>query len=272
MNGFQKQNVLTIQGLSVSTPTSAITRKQTPHSLVNDVNCEVSKGEILAIIGPNGAGKSTLLKAISGDVNFTGELITPALSQDNALRARQLAVLPQFSLLNFPYRVHEVVALGRIPHATGATRDNDIINQALELMDIAYLTERLYPDLSGGEKQRVQLARVLAQIWHEDDAENKTRLLLLDEPTTALDLGHQQDLMRVIKAFAKQGVAVVMVLHDINLAAQYADKLLALLCSETLAYGTVDHVIQKPIIDKLFGIEADIIKHPNSGKPLVIGK
>jgi len=269
MNNTKSQNVLTIQSLSVAKPGSAKT--QNLHYLVKDVNCELAAGEVLAIIGPNGAGKSTLLKAISGDLNFTGKLITPALENENKLRARQLAVLPQFSLLNFPYRVHEVVALGRIPHATGAARDQQIINQALELMDIAYLTDRLYPDLSGGEKQRVQLARVLAQIWHQDDAPNQTRLLLLDEPTTALDLGHQQDLMRVIKSFAERGVAVVMVLHDINLAAQYANKLLALLCSETLAYGSLDEVIQKPIIDKLFSIDSKIIKHPNTGKLLVIG-
>jgi len=267
-NTVNKPPVLNINGVSVAKPGTA---KSKSHLLVKDVSCDVAAGEVLAIIGPNGAGKSTLLKAISGDVNYTGDINSPMLSDTLSLRARQLAVLPQFSLLNFPYKVHEVVALGRIPHATGLVRDNDIINQALELMDIAYLKDRLYPGLSGGEKQRVQLARVLAQIWHEDDAPNKTRLLLLDEPTTALDLGHQQDLMRVIKVFAERDVAVVMVLHDINLAAQYADKLLALLCSETLAYGNLDAVIQKPIIEKLFGIQAEIITHPNTGKPLVIG-
>lgn len=268
---MNKQTVLNIEALSVTKPGTRITQRE-PHYLLKNVNCEVAAGEILAIIGPNGAGKSTLLKAISGDIAYTGKVNTPMLSDTPARRARQLAVLPQFSLLNFPYRVHEVVALGRIPHATGNTSDNEIINQSLKLMDIAYLKNRLYPNLSGGEKQRVQLARVLAQIWNKEDAENQTRLLLLDEPSTALDLGHQQDLMRAIKVFADRGVAVVMVLHDINLAAQYADKLLALLCSETLAYGSLDEVIQKPIIEKLFNIEAEIIPHPNSGKPLVIGR
>ena len=268
---MNKLPVLSIEALSVAKPGARITQSE-PHYLLKNVSCEVAAGEILAIIGPNGAGKSTLLKAISGDLPFTGNINTPMLCDVGSLRARQLAVLPQFSLLNFPYRVHEVVALGRIPHATGTVRDNEIIQQSLELMDISYLKDRLYPNLSGGEKQRVQLARVLAQIWDEQDADNQTRLLLLDEPSTALDLGHQQDLMRAIKVFADRGVAVVMVLHDINLAAQYADKLLALLCSETLAYGSLDKVIQKPIIEKLFNIEAEIIDHPISGKPLVIGR
>ena len=132
-----------------------------------------------------------------------------------------------------------MVQLARIPHNTGRQCDDQIVKDALELMDISFLTNRLYTELSGGEKQRVQLARVLAQIWNSEDAPAQTRLLLLDEPTSALDLGHQQQLMTAIRKLANQGVTVVMVLHDINLAAHYADTILALLCSERLAYGSV---------------------------------
>ena len=138
-------------------------------------------------------------------------------------------------------------------------------------MDISFLSDRLYTELSGGEKQRVQLARVFAQIWQKSDAKNGTRLLLLDEPTAALDLGHQRLLMNSIREMASQGVAVVMVLHDINLAARYADKALALLCSERLAFGSIDQVINKENIKSLFGVDTHIALHPEHNSPVVIG-
>lgn len=240
--------------------------------LVDAVSCDVSAGEILSIIGPNGAGKSTLLKAVSGEWAYTGNIDFPLIAKDPKLRARQLAILPQFSLLSFPYTVSEVVMLGRIPHETGRIRDEEIVAQALAMMDIGFLTNRLYTELSGGEKQRVQLARVLTQIWSQEDADNSARILILDEPTTALDLGHQHALMRAVKAIAQQGVAVVMVLHDINLAAQYADKILAMLCSQCLAYGTPNEVVNSVNMQRLFGVDVDIVQHPNNSYPLVISQ
>jgi len=239
--------------------------------LIDKVSCDLEIGEVLSIIGPNGAGKSTLLKAIAGDLPYRGEIAIKGVSDVAKLRARQVAVLPQLSLLNFPYRVSEVVGLARIPHATGRQRDQQIVHQALQMMDIDFLQDRLYTELSGGEKQRVQLARVLAQVWDANDAENGTRLLLLDEPTAALDLGHQQQLMSVISDFAKQGVAVIMVLHDINLAAHNTDKMLALLCSQRVAFGAPKDVMTVENINTLFGIEAKLIKHPQHGTPILIG-
>lgn len=261
-------NILSIKHLCVAKPISTPGGDKT--LLLNDINCELQAGEILAVIGPNGAGKSTMLKAIAGDLAYHGEIQIGAAAASSKLRARQVAVLPQLSLLNFPFRVFEVVNLARIPHQTGREHDQQIVRSALKLMDIAYLEDRLYPELSGGEKQRVQLARVLAQIWNADDAPSGTRLLLLDEPTAALDLGHQQQLMQAIQVFAKSGVAVLMVLHDINLAAQYADKLLALLCSQQLAYGTVEEVITEQIVHRLFNIESSIIRHPQHGTPIIL--
>ena len=241
------------------------------HLLLDNASCEISRGEILGIIGPNGAGKSTLLAAISNDIAYSGDIIIDGVSDTPNLRARQVAVLPQLSLLNFPFRVFEVVNLARIPHQTGIKVDAEIIDQALEMMDIGFLKNRLYTELSGGEKQRVQLARAFAQIWREQDSPNGQRLLLLDEPTTALDLGHQQDLMNAVKQFAQQGVAVAMVLHDINLASRYCDKLLALSCSQTLAYGRVDEVVTTTNVKRLFGIDAQIIPHPSHNTPIVVG-
>lgn len=240
--------------------------------LVDEVSCDVQSGQVLSIIGPNGAGKSSLLKALTGEWRYQGEIIAEPLSQQQKLRARQVAVLPQMSLLNFSFSVEEVVMLGRIPHQTGARRDQQIVTAALELMDVGFLIGRPYTELSGGEKQRVQLARVLAQIWSADDAENGARLLILDEPTSALDIGHQHALMRAIKSFAEQGVAVISVMHDINLAAQYSDQLLALLCSQVVAHGTPQSVLTQSLMQTLFSVEADVIQRPNSNIPMVVSR
>lgn len=266
-------SVIRVSNLSVEKPNQSKNDvlNDRKHMLVDSVSFDLNAGEILAIIGPNGAGKSTLIKALAGDLEHIGEANIEGLANTPMERARQLAVLPQLSLLNFPYRVSEVVNLARIPHASGWARDEEVVDQALSLMDISFLKDRLYTELSGGEKQRVQLARALAQIWDVGDAANGTRILLLDEPTTALDLGHQRDLMLAVQKFARQGVAVVMVLHDVNLAARYADSMLALLCSQQIAYGCVEEVVTVDNINRLFGIQAEIVKHPKSGVPVVIG-
>jgi len=177
-------------------------------------------------------------------------------------------VLPQLSLLNFPYSVEEVVALGRTPHSTGISLDRKIVHEAMEVMDISHLRGRSYTQLSGGEKQRTQLARVMAQIWRKEDA--SSRLLLLDEPTTALDLGHQQQLMNAVVEFAKNGAGVLMVVHDINIAARYADKILALSCGRCIAQGSTKDVLSENLLQQLFGAEVGIIQDPSSQKMFVI--
>lgn len=240
--------------------------------LLHDISLSVSEGEILAIVGPNGAGKSTLLNIISGDTKLSsGEIALCEKPLDLWLmqeRARHIAVLPQLSLLNFPYTVSEVVSLGRTPHSTGLVVDNDIIQQAMQLMDIDRLSGRLYTQLSGGEKQRTQLARVMAQIWREEDAAN--RLLVMDEPSAALDLGHQQQLMQAIVAFSKQGVAVLMVVHDVNIASRYADTMLALKDGQAVALGPVGTVLDKQLLRTLFEAEVCLVEHPDSKNPIVI--
>ena len=241
--------------------------------IVDSASFQVHAGEILAIIGPNGAGKSTLLKCLSGEKPFSGSLDYYGFSKQPKLRARQIATLPQLSLLNAPYTVAEVVELARIPHQSGTAVDKEIVSQALELMDIGYLAQRLYPDLSGGEKQRVQLARVMAQIWRAEDAitaGDSARLLLLDEPTAALDFGHQTDLMQAVSKFSDAGVGVVMVLHDINLAARYAHKILAMQCSQVVAYGGVNDVITTANMQTLFSTPLTVIHNNESGTPSIL--
>jgi iron complex transport system ATP-binding protein len=241
------------------------------HTLVTDISFELERGQVMSIIGPNGAGKSTLLSAITGDLEYDGDISISGLSEKTVERARQISVLPQLSLLNFPFRVHEVVGLSRIPHCTGKQNDAVIVNKALELMDISFLADRLYTELSGGEKQRVQLARVFAQIWQQSDAAQGSRILLLDEPTAALDLGHQQLLMRTIRKQAASGVTIIMVLHDLNLVARYSDRILALQCSEQAAFGSPQDVITADNVNRLFDVNTIIVPHPDDGIPIVTG-
>ena len=240
------------------------------HCLVSQVDFDLACGEILAIIGPNGAGKSSILKAIQGELAYSGEISLPTLSSDPKLRARQMGVLPQQTQLNFPFTVAEVVELGRIPHATGKSKDLEFVSQALELMDISHMANRDYTSLSGGEKQRVQLARVFCQIWEPEDQKSQ-RILLLDEPSSALDLGHQHHLMRAIRHFSDQNVAIIVVMHDINLAARYADKMLAMLCSEQIAIGRPEEVVNQPTMEKLFGLEVEVLNSQLNKHPILIG-
>jgi iron complex transport system ATP-binding protein len=250
-------------------------------TLLNQLDLQLESGELLAIIGPNGAGKTSLINAIvnAGHRNQTtsGELMVCGRSYKAWLpseRAKQLALLPQLSTLNFPFTVEEVTQLGRIPHQTGKQVDNEIIEEALAALDILHLKQRLYTQLSGGEKQRVQLALVMTQIWRAEDAgshgSSNNRLLLLDEPTSSLDLGHQQQLMKVIRRFVDQGVAIVMVAHDVNLVANHADKLLALCCGEVFAQGPPESVITSELMKKLYQVDVSVIPHPISQKPMVV--
>lgn len=240
--------------------------------LLHAINLTVEEREIIAIVGPNGAGKSTLIRAIAGDIALTtGEIRIGEKAADKweiRARARHVAVLPQFSLLNFPYTVNEVVALGRIPHSSGLCVDREIVREAMFAMDIDYLNNRLYTELSGGEKQRTQLARVMTQIWRAEDA--SSRLLLLDEPTTALDLGHQVELMEKIRNFANTGAAVLMVLHDLNTASVYSDRILALACGRAIAQGKSRELITPDLVKKLFGSKVKTLRDPDTQRLFVL--
>ncbi|MDQ2076732.1 heme ABC transporter ATP-binding protein [Marinimicrobium sp. ABcell2] len=239
--------------------------------LVSDVSFSVTPGEVLSVIGPNGAGKTTLLRAITGDAPSTGELRLndrPLSDWSPKERALSLAVLTQSNPLAFAFTVEEVVSLGRGPHSTGTVIDREVCQEAMAALDVSHLANRLYPSLSGGEKQRTQLARVMAQIWRPDG--NADRLLLLDEPVTSLDLGHQRQLMQAVRRFADSGVAVLMVVHDISLAAAYSDEVLALNDGRLVALGSPESVVTESLIGDLFGTEVRVIAHPVSGKPVVL--
>lgn len=239
--------------------------------LLTDITLAVQPGEILALAGPNGAGKSSLLRLVAGDLTpDRGRLEVlgrPHRDWHRRELARHLAVLPQLSLLNFPYTVEEVVALGRIPHATGGEIDRQVIAQAMAATDAGALRERLYTHLSGGERQRVQLARVLAQVW---EVVSPGGLLLLDEPTTALDLCHQQRVLAAVHRLAGRGCAVVLVIHDLNLAAGVADRLAVLDDGRLVAEGPPAEVLTADLFRQVFDVEVQLHHVPGRRQPLVL--
>lgn len=238
--------------------------------ILQGVSFELKAGEVLAVLGTNGAGKSTLLASLTGELGLLGGSIVlagrPLANWPAQERARIMAVLPQSSSLVFPFSVSEVVAMGRLPHATGLQQDQQIIEQAMSATDVMHLRERGYLSLSGGERQRVHLARVLAQIW---DA-GEQGCLLLDEPTASLDLAHQQLILQQACKMAERGLAVVVVLHDLNLAARYADRLLLLHQGRVNALGTPWQVLSADRIAEVFGVAVRVEKHPLQDSPLII--
>ncbi len=242
--------------------------------LLQGVSLKILPGEVVAVIGPNGAGKSTLLKVLSGEwVPSDGEVWMagrPLRTWSILERARRRAVLPQDSTLAFPFTALEVVLMGRTPHCKDLERacDYEIARTALIAVGALHLEARLYPTLSGGERQRVQLARVLAQIG--DTFSIHPCYLLLDEPIARLDLIHQYSTLQIVRDFARAGVGVLLILHDLNLVAQYADRIALLKSGRLIAEGSPWDVLTPEVIQSAFAMSVVVIPHPYLGCPLVI--
>ena len=240
--------------------------------VLEGVDLALQPGEVLGVLGPNGAGKSTLLGALCGELEASAGQVR---LDERALgawggqeRAQRLAVLPQSSTLSFAFPVAEVVAMGRLPHDTGRVRDAEIVDAALHAADAEHLRGRSYLALSGGERQRVHLARVLAQLWPGGAGQ----VLLLDEPTSALDPLHQHTTLQAVRDFAGQGAAVLVILHDLNLAARYCDRILLLQDGRPHAFGTPDEVLQAEPLRAVFGLDVLIQRHPERGHPLIVAR
>jgi heme transport system ATP-binding protein len=251
--------------------------------VVQDVTIDLAPGLLHAIVGPNGSGKSTLLKAIaggwpvgSGSIRYEGE---PLADLDKGMLARRRALMSQLPELYFPLRVDDIVMMGRYPHFAfrPGPRDIGICREAMERLSVLSLAGRDYLTLSGGERQRVQFARALAQVGGSSDVAGSSaasaegcRYLFLDEPVSSLDIYHEHHLLGLARELAKENIVLVVVLHDLNLALQYADRLLFLKQGRLVAAGTVPDIIQPELIREVFRMEAHLLANPYGRQPVIV--
>lgn len=245
--------------------------------LLDDVSLELAPGEVLALVGPNGAGKSTLLKLLTGELKPTAGRIglnhKPLHHYSSREQAQLRAILPQSSQLAFSFTVEDVVQMGRMPwrHSRSNRQHAEAVQQALIMAQAEHLKGRAFTTLSGGEQQRVQLARVLAQLWHPQATQ--PRYLLLDEPTSALDLSHQHHTLGIAKQLAQAWqVGVLVVLHDLNLAALYADRIALLKEGALQVVGTPELVLCPCYIRNNFAVDVQVMPHPLEHSPLVVAQ
>ena len=248
----------------------AIGKKQ----ILKNVSASFHPGQFNMILGPNGSGKSSFLKIFSGEVNKFDGLV---FYDDKKIKdikkeelAKKRAVMSQQADLGFPLLVEEVVMMGRYPHFTFNPNKKDITicNEAIERMNLNEFKQRNYLTLSGGEKQRVQYARVLAQIWEKPT--DGYRYLFLDEPLNSLDISYQHEFLEAAVELIKDHTVLIAVMHDINLAAHYADNLFFFKDGELVIHGKPKEVLTENILYNVFNVRTKVIDNPVTGKPLVI--
>lgn len=248
----------------------ALTVSYGPRHVLSEISLEVNSGEVLALIGPNGAGKSTLVRAVSGVIPIQHGKVTSGgadlLAQTTMQRARSLAVVPQAVSMPPAFTVWETVLMGRTPYLNFlgqvSARDEKIARLALTRVDALDLAERRVGELSGGEQQRVLLARALAQ---------STPILLLDEPTSNLDLHYQVSFMEAVSSLAhRDNLAVLVALHDLNLAARYSDRVALLVDGKIKASGAPRQVLTPELISAVYHLPVQVIPHPFADVPLVL--
>ncbi|QDX30568.1 heme ABC transporter ATP-binding protein [Dickeya poaceiphila] len=237
--------------------------------LIDDVSLTLNPGELVALIGPNGAGKSTLLRLLTGyltpqrgECRLDGRALT---SWSPGALSRLRAVMRQDNTLTASFLVEEVVAMGRAPWRD--TPEPDVVSAVLALTGCEHLRRRLYPQLSGGEQQRVRLAQALAQLWRGHGPQG---WLFLDEPTSALDLFYQQRLLRLLKSLTIKGnIAVCCVLHDLNLASLWADRVVVMQGGCKVAEGAPAQVLTETAIQRWYQAEVWVSRHLDAGTPQV---
>jgi iron complex transport system ATP-binding protein len=252
--------MLKIQNLSAS---------YTSRRVLHDVSFDVQSGEVLALIGPNGAGKSTLIRAVSGVIPYTGRVRTNGddfASLSTVQRARYVATVPQAVSLPPAYTVWETVLFGRTPHlgflGQPSQQDEEIARRSLRRVSALSFADRRVGELSGGEQQRILLARALCQA---------TPILLLDEPTAHLDLQYQVSLLELVSELAhKDNLAVLIALHDLNLAAHYADRIALMVAGTIKAMGKPKEVLQPEQIEAAYCLPVQVVQHPFLDLPLVL--
>lgn len=253
--------------------TSSISYSVGKKEILKNISADFLPGNFSMILGQNGSGKSSFLKIFSGDINkFSGSV----LYQNKTLKsysknelAKIRAVMSQQPELSFPLTVDEVIMMGRYPHFEfrPTPKDIAICKEVTERMKLESFLNRNYLTLSGGEKQRVHYARVLAQIWENTNA---PRYLFLDEPLNSLDIAYQHEFLELATELKTSNTVLVAVMHDINLAAQFGDQLFFLKDGQLLDFGTPKELLTENLIEKIFGVKTTIIQNPVSGQPLVI--
>jgi len=240
-----------------------VVRRQ-QREILHGVSLAFEPGTVTALVGPNGAGKSTLLAVAAGDLRAdVGEvslLGKPLASYKAGPLARERAVMPQEHGVRFAFSVEEVVAMGRLPHPPDPRVDDAQVEAAIDATELQPLRLREVQQLSGGESARTTFARVLAQ---------DTPLLLLDEPTAALDLRHQERTLRSVRACAEAGACVIVVLHDLNLAALWADRILLLHSGRIVSQGAPETVLQADALARWYGAQVHVGRHPAHAAPQV---
>ena len=252
--------MLKIQSLSVS---------YGPRRVLHEVSLDVQSGEVVALIGPNGAGKSTMIRAVSGVIPYTGHVRTNGddlASLSPIQRARYIATVPQAVSLPPAYTVWETVLFGRTPHlgflGQPSQKDEEIARQSLARVSALPFAERRVGELSGGEQQRILLARALCQ---------SSPILLLDEPTAHLDLQYQVGILQLVQELAhRDNLAVLVALHDLNLAAHYADRMALMVAGKIKALGTPKDVLQADLIQEAYCLPVSVVKHPFLDLPWVL--
>jgi iron complex transport system ATP-binding protein len=239
--------------------------------ILQDVSLTIQPGEFTAVVGPNGAGKSTLLKALAfeytsfrGEVNINGKSAKSYSAKSLSLIR---AVLPQSSNVQFAFTGSQIVNLGRHAHRSTKTESQKIVDEVMELTATREFKDRSYMTLSGGEKQRVQMARVLAQVWEET---LYPRYILLDEPTSSMDIAQQQQLFSLAKLACSRNIGVMAIVHDLNQAVQFADKLYFLRGGKITASGEAKNVFTKSNIEETFCCRVNVYHDPCNNCPYII--
>ncbi|MBQ63102.1 MAG: heme ABC transporter ATP-binding protein [Gammaproteobacteria bacterium] len=238
--------------------------------LLKDISVTVQGGSIVAVVGPNGSGKTSLLKAVNGEsAASAGRVLVDdddVHSMSLQQRAIRFGILPQQADLDFPFHVVEVVQMGRIPHQTSMQTNQEVVDEVMGEMRLQNIRDRVYLTLSGGEKQRVQIARVLSQIWDARDG----ACLFLDEPTAALDLSHQLALFRTLESIAEMGTTVMVVLHDVNLALRFAHQVLLLSKGRLLTSGAPLDVLTPETMRDAFEVDTELFPTNDPARPFIL--
>jgi heme transport system ATP-binding protein len=240
------------------------------NKILHGVDFVAQAGQVTAIVGPNGSGKSTLLRAMTGEVEYGGGVRLNG-ADIKTLKGWELAairgVLPQSTTIAFPFTAIEIVRLGLTSGLSAA--QSDIPIRALQKVDLPHFADRFYHELSGGEQQRVQLARVLAQIW-QPVQDGEPRWLILDEPVASLDIGHQLIVMNLAREFALAGGGVIAVMHDLNLTAMFADRVTLMTNGKVAAEGAPTEVFVDSILSKAYGCALQVSVAPPADVPYLL--